>query len=216
VVKARRSGPAATRLVEETIALIAEKGGSADVNLREVSRRAGFSHTNVYNYYPGFDGLMWAAFRRVLIHYGEYLAHDLDGSLSPAEYLERLLTNLETYPERNPGLYRFIGSDPLGPEFPPDILETVTVMKRWLFDAFKACAPGVDAAVVESATNIITAYVDGETFNLINERVVPGEDIRGRVVSNSTRLFVMLTGLAPPAVGTVDHPTPPWREEPFD
>ncbi len=48
VVK-QRSGSTAERLIEETLALIAERGGSQDVKLREVSRRVGCAHTNVYN-----------------------------------------------------------------------------------------------------------------------------------------------------------------------
>jgi AcrR family transcriptional regulator len=159
-----------------------------------VSRRLGYAHTNVYNYFTSFEDLLWAAFRRVLDDYGSYLAHDLDDTLPTDEYLRRLITNLVTYPQRNPGLYRFIGSDPISAgDFPTDILDTVVEMKQQLFDAFKVCAPSADSAVVEEACNIVYAYVDGETFNLINQRIVPGEDIAGRVVGNAIRLFHLLT-----------------------
>jgi AcrR family transcriptional regulator len=189
--------PTAERFVDETLALIVEKGGSSDVNLRAVSRRVGCAHTNVYNYFDSFDDLLWAAFRATLDHYGEFLARDLDSSLPPGEHRQRLITNLVTYPQDNPGLYRFIGSDPVGPEFPSDILRTVVSMKRWLVDAFAASAPNTDPAVAEEACNIVYAYIDGETFNLINQRTVPGEDVAGRIVTNAMRLFSLLVPADP-------------------
>ncbi len=190
---AEQSPTTADRLVEETLALIAEKGGSQDVNLREVSRRVGCAHTNVYNHFSSFEDLLWAAFRRVLEDYADYLWHDLDTSLHTDEYRRRLITNLVTYPQNNPGHYRFIGSDPVGPGgFPDDVLETVGVMKTHLIEAFQAAAPWADPGEAEEACNIIYAYIDGETFNVINDRVVPGEDVRGRVVANALRLFSLL------------------------
>lgn len=202
----------AEALVGHTIALITEREGSHGVNMREVARRAGFAHTNVYNYYPSFDDLLWEAFRRVLRAYGAHLEGGLASGIPASEYLHRLITNLVSFPLESPGLYRFIGSDPLGPDFPADILETVAVMKDWLLQAFRACATGVEPSVADEACNIIYAYIDGETFNIINRRVVPGEDVAGRVAANALRLFDLLTG-----TGTTDdpvaHPTPPWRED---
>ena len=189
----RPSRISAQRYIDETVALIAERGGSADVNLREVSRRLGCAHTNVYNYFASFDDLLWSAFRAVLEDYGAYLRHDLEDALASDVYLRRLITNLVVYPQRNPGLYRFIGSDPLRSDIPGDILGKVVEMKQRLYADFRACVPGTDPAVADEACDIVYAYIDGETFNLINERVVPGEDVGGRVVANAVRLFTLLT-----------------------
>jgi AcrR family transcriptional regulator len=194
VTKRVRTGPTAERFVEETLSLIAERGGSHDVNLREVSRRVGCAHTNVYNYYASFDDLLWTAFRRTLRIYGEYLVNDLDDSLLSLEYFRRLVSNLAAFPLQNPGLYRFIASDPIDVEqIPDDVLEMVAGMKRWLFDAIKACGAQLGTNEAEVAGNIILAYVDGETFNLINGRVLPGEDVAGRVVDNALHLFALFT-----------------------
>lgn len=186
--------PTAERFIDTTLELIAEKGGSQGVNLREVARRMGCAHTNVYNYFDSFDDLLWSAFRRVLDDYGAHWMYGLDEAQTPDNHLILLVTNLVTYPQRNPGLYRFIGSDPISAgEFPADILATVVEMKQQLFAAFRHCAPEVDHAVVDEACDIVYAYIDGETFNLINQRVVPGEDVAGRIVDNAIRLFHLLT-----------------------
>jgi AcrR family transcriptional regulator len=193
-VKRRHTGLTANRFVQETLALISERGGSSGVNLREVSRRVGCAHTNVYNYFASFDELIWAAFGEALGLYGDFLVRDLDDTLPPGEYVRRLISSLAAFPEEQPGLYRFIGSDPMEADsIPADVLQTVGEMKQWLFDSVRSCYPlvGGDA---EEASNIVLAYIDGETLNLINGRVIPGEDVRGRIVDNSMRLLSLLAG----------------------
>mgnify|MGYP001827145301 CR=1 FL=1 len=183
------------RFVEVTLEVIAEAGGSQDVNLREISRRVGCAHTNLYNYYATYQDLLWEAFRRGLILYGEFIVEGLGDSMEPDEYLRRVITNLATYPEQYPGLYRFIASDPIDvEELPGDILEAVAGMKAWLTETFAAVSEGTSREASQVASDIVLSYIDGETLNLINGRVVPGEDVRGRVVANATRLFDLLTG----------------------
>ncbi len=198
----------ADRFVETTLELIATEGGAGPVNLRQVSRRMGCAHTNVYNYFAGFQDLLWSAFRRTLSIYGTWLTKDLDDSLEPDDYLRRVLVNLATFPQAHPGLYRFIASDrlPMG-DIPTDILDTVSDMKRWLSQALRAASKselGPDDATV--IADIVLAYVDGETLNLINERVVPGEDVHGRIVDNALRIYRLLVldatnGKPPPQRG---------------
>jgi AcrR family transcriptional regulator len=200
----------AERLIEATLELIAERGGSTRVNLREVARRVGCAHTNVYNHFAGYDDLLWAAFRRVLVLYGRAMSQGLDDACSPSEYYRRLVTNLAGFPQECPGLYRFIGSDPFGgSQIPPDVLETVAVMKQWMCDAFQASAPGISADAAADTCYIVYAYLDGESFNLINERTVPGEDVEGRMVDNAVRLFALLTGDEGSRTGMVERPPYP-------
>lgn len=183
------------------LGLIVETGGSQNVNLRQISRRIGCAHTNCYNYFATYQDLRWAAFRRALYGYGEYVVHDLDDSLTPNEYIRRLITNLATYPEENQGLYRFIASDPIDLDaIPEDILVSVTAMKAWLVDVMEVAYPShVGAVEGERVANIVLAYIDGETLSLINGRVIPGEDVKGRVVENA---LLMIEELGTPVAKT--------------
>ena len=200
--------PTAERFVETALDLIEEQGGSLSVNLRQISRRMGCAHTNVYNYFDTYQDLLWEAFRRGLDTYGDYLIHDLSADLDAAEYLRRIVINLATFPEERPGLYRLIGSDPIDvAELPEDILEYVTGMKEWLAAAFQAAGgTGLEAAAAAQACDIVLSYIDGETLNLLNGREIPSEDLRGRIISNAEKLVELLTrnpgrkggALAPP------------------
>ena len=180
--------------METTLELIAEEGGSLNVNLRQISRRMGFAHTNLYNYFDSYQDLMWAAFRRALDIYARYLIKDLRPDMSPEDYVHQVLSNLAFFPQEHTGLSRLVGSDPIDvEEIPDDILHSVTHMKGWLSEVLAAASGAtLDAEEAASAADIVLAYIDGETLNLINGRVIPTEDLQGRIVSNAMRLFTLL------------------------
>ena len=199
------------RFIQTALEAIADEGGSLDVNLRQIARRMGCAHTNVYNYFDSFGDLLWAAFRRGLQTYAERLIRGLDVSLDAREYLRRVIANLAAFPQEQPGLYRFIGSDPLViDEVPEDVMVQVTQMKRWLAMACEAAAgPGVDPDGAREAADIMLAYIDGETLNIINGRVVPDEDPAARVEANAMRIFGLLTGSARAGLGQASRLQPP-------
>jgi AcrR family transcriptional regulator len=195
MVKKTKTGPTADRYIETTVELIAEKGGSADVNLREISRRIGCAHTNAYNYFASREDLVWHALRNVLLQYGSAISRGLDDSLSPRTYFRRMFRNMVEWSVENPGLHRFISSDPMDPEeIPRDIIESVIELKNWFAKVLKVLAHDRAAGDdLERLVDVTLGYLDGEVFNLINGRVLPGEDIAGRVIDNLERVFTLLT-----------------------
>ncbi len=195
MAKRNSKGPSRERFIEETLTLIAEKGGSRDVNLREISRRVGCAHTNAYNYFNNMDDLLWETFRRALHLYAEGITDGLDDRLSGYKYFDRLIRNMVGFAVDNPGLYRFIGSDPLNPEtIPKDIIETITGLKLFYLKVFRALGRGtITAKKADQAGNTILSYMDGEIFNLINGRYLPDDQIQGRIVGNIHNLFTLLT-----------------------
>ncbi|MCP4674201.1 MAG: TetR/AcrR family transcriptional regulator [Deltaproteobacteria bacterium] len=195
MAKRNSKGPPRERFIEETLTLIAEKGGSKDVNLREISRRVGCAHTNAYNYFNNMDDLLWAAFKRALLLYAEAITAGLEDSLSGYKYFDRLISNMVDFAVGNPGLYRFIGSDPLTPEsIPEEIVEIITGLKLYYLKVFRTLTKGtVTRAKADHAGNTILAYMDGEIFNLINGRYLPDEQVRGRIIGNIHQLFTLLT-----------------------
>jgi AcrR family transcriptional regulator len=195
MVKKNRTGPTSERYIEATLELVVERGGSAQVNLREISRRIGCAHTNVYNYFESREDLLWHAIRRVLKLYGDAISFGLDESKSRHTNFQQFIRNMVEWPVQNPGLHRLLSSDPLNPaQIPQDIIDAVTIMKDWITQVFKVLANDrIEGEDLESLVDIMLGYLDGEIFNLINGRVLPGEDIAGRVINNLERLFAILT-----------------------
>jgi AcrR family transcriptional regulator len=195
MTKRRTQGPTADRYIEATLAMIAESGGSTVINLREISRRIGCAHTNAYNYFSSREDLMWAAFRKTLRIFADAITEGLDHTLSGHAYFRRLFGNMIEWPLENPGLHRFISSDPLDPgQIPRDIIDTVSQIKRWLFDSLSSlCGDKMSSDEVVRLGDILLAYMDGEVLNLINGRVLSGENIAGRVLDNLERMFTLLS-----------------------
>lgn len=195
MVKKKRTGPTAERYIETTLELVVEQGGSTQVNLREISRRIGCAHTNAYNYFESREDLLWHVLRRALQQYGDAITSGLDGNKSPSSNFRRLMRNLVEWSINNPGLHRFISSDPIKPEdIPQDIIENVSTMKGWITKMLRAFADNqIDGERLRDLVDIMLGYLDGEVFNLINGRVLPDEDIAGRVINNLERLFSLLT-----------------------
>lgn len=193
VVK-KRSGPTAERFVEVTLELIEEQGGSQNVNLREVARRVGCAHTNVYNYFDGFSGLLWEALRRAVAQYARSLAGGLDDEMAPLDYFRQVVSNYVRFTREHPGLYRFISLDPVNDgDYPDEVIETVAALVEWLVDVIVACAPGTSRDDAENACFVIDAYISGESASLITGRALPGDDIAERMLDNAVRLFTLLT-----------------------
>ena len=195
MVRKKRTGELRDRYIEETLDLIAEKGGSMDVNLREISRRIGCAHTNAYNYFESFDDLLWEAYRSGLRMYGDFIIRGLSDDLSGHEYFEGLMRNMFEFGLENPGLHRFISSDPFSPEdIPEDIIECVIGMKAYFNEAvFTMCLGRVPREEADTIGDILLGYMDGELFNIINGRVLPNEEAEERVLGNLATLFTLLT-----------------------
>ena len=107
MVVRKRTGPTAERYVETTLELIAERGSSAEVNLREISRRIGCAHTNAYNYFESREDLLWHALRRVVELYCDAVSAGLNDGLSGHAYFRQVFGNMIEWSVENPGLHRF-------------------------------------------------------------------------------------------------------------
>jgi AcrR family transcriptional regulator len=47
------------RIIETALALILSEGGIQGLNLRRIARELRCAHTNLYNYFPDMDSLLW-------------------------------------------------------------------------------------------------------------------------------------------------------------
>jgi hypothetical protein len=95
-------------------------------------------------------------------------------------------------------------------EIPEDILDTVSRMKRWLSETLWVVSGSeLDPDDAAAIADIVLAYVDGETLNLINERVVPGEDVHSRIVENALRIYRLLVLEATAGDPSTDRAAPP-------
>ena len=196
----KKAGTTADEFVKATLEMIEDKGGSRDVNLRAVSRAIGCAHTNVYNYFEDFNALLWSAYREAIRIYGAHLVRELEEATTDRDYVERVLRNLATFSVDRPGLYRFINTDPLSiDDMPGDIMDYIGSLRDWFIQVIRLSIDGdVTEQQADDSASILIAYVSGEATDLINGRMLPGEDIAGRMVGNALRLYrLMATEMDP-------------------
>ena len=183
------------KFIEAMLETIDEKGGLSGVNLRMVAKKVGCAHTNAYNYFDGYDGLIFAAYDKALDLYGLAVVEGLDEIKSAGTYFIRFIQNIIDFALKNPGFYRFIGSD----DFPiqklgPETIKKAIELKTFFLDAFYAVTGHViDREESDVDANILMSYLDGELYNIINMRAFPDENVAERIIENTIRLIALFT-----------------------
>lgn len=131
----------AEQIVETTLDLINEKGGSRDVNLRKIARILKCHHTNIYNYFDGFDALLWASMDEALSRMLNYVTYELDKISGKSERIERLFTQFIRFYLENKGWFRLIWFDQMRGKRPEKnlsaMIRVVNVLTDVIWDLYK-------------------------------------------------------------------------------
>lgn len=187
------SNETAQRFVDEMIELIRKRETSIGVNLRDVAKKVGCAHTNAYNYFDGFDGLKQSALEQTLSIYEHHLKDGVDSMDSALDRFMKLCENYIQFGVVEPGLFRFVSSDPLDKEkVVLGVVDRIIHLKSYYLDLFyEVSQDHLTREVSDTKANIIMAYMDGETFNIVNERTLPGEQLEQRIISNVSELITL-------------------------
>ncbi|MDH8678666.1 hypothetical protein QE109_10935 [Fusibacter bizertensis] len=183
------------KYIEAMLELIAEKEGLTGVNLRMVSKRVGCAHTNAYNYFDGFDGLIFAAYDRALVLYGLAVVKGLDEIEDGGQYFLAFINNIINFALENPGYYRFIGSDSFNiKNLSIETIQKAIELKAFFLDVFYSVVkPVLDKEESDEDANILMSYIDGELFNIINMRAFPDDNTAKRMIFNTVKLVKLFT-----------------------
>lgn len=177
--------------VNTMLELILEKGGLTGVNLRLVSKRIGCAHTNAYNYFDGFDGLIFAAYDRALDLYGSAVIQDLNDISDGKACFLKFVTNIIDFALDHPGYYRFIGSDTFNIQgLSMETIGKAIQLKQFFLDLFYAVVrPYLSREESDISASILMSYLDGELFNIINGRAFPEDKVDVRITLYTERLL---------------------------
>lgn len=175
--------------------LIDETGGLTGVNLRMVSKRIGCAHTNAYNYFEGYDGLIFAAYDRAIILYGQEVVKGLEDIDDCGIYFITFIKNIINFALSHPGYYRFIGSDTFNVSgLASETIKKVIALKAFFLDTvYSVCQSNLTREASDKAANILMSYLDGELFNIINHRSFPDDQTETRMITNSIELINLFT-----------------------
>jgi AcrR family transcriptional regulator len=184
------------KFVDTMLELILEKGGLTGVNLRLVSKKIGCAHTNAYNYFDGFDGLIFAAYDRALDLYGSAVIQDLKATSNGKACFLKFVENIVEFALENPGYYRFIGSDPFNIQgLSSETIGKAIQLKQFFLDLVYAVVhPYLNREESDQCASIIMSYLDGELFNIINKRAFPEDQVNERIIEYTEKLLLLFIG----------------------
>lgn len=174
----------AERFVLATLELIEEKKGSRDVTLSEVAKNVGCAHTNAYNYFDGFGGLIVAALDRVLDVLETYIRMNLSKEKSALENLRGFYKGYIDFSIDHIGYYRFLNTDPGNVDMLPEtMVNRITDLRGLSRDiVYVLMETEYSREASDHISDIITTYVEGDIANLINERLLDGQVVNSESI----------------------------------
>ena len=183
------------KFIEAMLELIHENGSLTGVNLRMVAKKVGCAHTNAYNYFDGYEGLIYAAYDQALILYALAVVEGLDSIKDRASYFLQFIKNIISFALNYPGYYRFIGSDvfDLSGLHPETIQKAIDLKNFFLQTFYLVTEKNLSKETSDDYANILMSYIDGELYNIINMRSFPDDNTEARIMDNTIKLVQMFT-----------------------
>lgn len=180
-------------IVETALALINEEGSSTRVNLREIARRLGCAHTNIYNYYPSLDELLWDAHAAALRRMAEAVTSaPVKGG--PEKSLHAFYSAYAGFYLSNRGLFSLLWQDSLSGERPERHRADAEEMVRLLVDHLGAAYQGaIEWKALHDVLHRVHCYLHGEVSIFIHGRGLIRDEAKFRAyaVSQCVRMTML-------------------------
>jgi len=182
------------RILQVSLEMIVENKTSTTLNLREIARKAGCAHTNLYNYFHDLDDLRW----QCLVPAYKRLTGQSDfGQLNPLiRGLAQFRHFMEAYIEaiiENPGLYRFLMFEDIPGEIPQEVQSGLAEINNNFSEVIRIGGEGkISEYQLERLQDLIMAYFHGEMANLIGRktfRAFPAAQQKEEIIQNCVLLY---------------------------
>jgi len=179
-------------IIEITLALVEENGGIKNVTLRDIAKRVGCAHTNLYNYFTSIDEIFWEALGEVILRMMDYASSDVSIKKNPEENFYLVLSNIIEFSLNHPGWYRLLWLETLSGDPPEQIW-------RLLQKPGEGFTNGIIIASNNTLTqekailigDILHSYLHGELCKWINHRsfINTREETKVKILLNLKHLF---------------------------
>lgn len=194
-MQANRKNVSKDLIIEMTLALVEEKEGIKDVNLREIAKRIGCAHTNLYNYFHSLDEILWESLGRVLIKMMEYTGSiDFSRETDPKERFYSVISSIIDFSMDHTGWYRLIWLEAIGGE---PSTEIAGIMRKpseeFTEEIIKAKGKALSLDEAYSLGDMIHGYLHGELCKWINGRSLARDktEEKAKILVNVRKLFEM-------------------------
>jgi AcrR family transcriptional regulator len=182
-------------IIETTLGLIDENGGIKNVTLRDIAKKIGCAHTNLYNYFNSLDEIFWESLADALLKMMYYCGNHLTTETDYEEELYSLLSNLIDFSMDYPGWYRLIWLETIGGNPSPEVAEILSMPgKELIKEITKASNSKFSAEKASLIYDILHGYLHGELCKWINSRsfINTREETKIKLLSNLKYLYKLM------------------------
>lgn len=182
-------------ILEKTLNLIDERNGIKDVTLRDIAKKVGCAHTNLYNYFDSLDDIFWEALGDVLNKMMEFSVEGLENEKNAEKALNMVLSRMIDFSIKHPGWYRLIWLDSLSGKPSPKIMEILKTPSVRFEEFIKTAMGEATQEKAHSIANIMMCYLHGELCIWLNSRSLEDnkESAKKRILSNLQKIYRQLS-----------------------
>lgn len=181
-------------ILENALLLIDERDGIRNVTLRDIAKKIGCAHTNLYNYYGSLEEIFWESLAQVLIKMMNYSGEGLNTISKPKEAVYTILSRFIDFSMDHPGWYRLTWLDLLSGKPSPQVEAILQTPGGNLAELIQVTNEEITKEKAESIAQILVGYIQGEITIWLNGRSLTndGEVIKQRAMTNLKKLYELL------------------------
>ncbi len=182
-------------ILETTLSLIEENRGIKNVTLRDIAKKIGCTHTNLYNYFSSLDEIFWESLGLALLKMMEYGRPCLTTERANEEELYLLLSNLIDFSMKHPGWYKLIWLETIGGSPSSEVSEILSkpgkALNKVIIEASNNKLSEEKAILIG---DILHSYLHGQLCKWINNRsfINSSEEIKIKLLSNLKYLYKVM------------------------
>jgi AcrR family transcriptional regulator len=186
------------RIIATTLALIQDQNDLQGLNLREIARALGCAHTNLYNHFPSYTGLLWETLSAVQTKFMAVLKENISGAKTAEMKLRSFFsTFLQVYLD-NKGWFRLAWLEYIGDNRPQSNIETTKRTREELDRYAAGIWEGISGTVpdmkkISRVMHTTHCYIIGEISNYISgRRLIDNEaQFKKNTAREAMRLFLL-------------------------
>ena len=181
-------------ILETTLSLIDKNEGIKNVTLRDIAKKVGCAHTNLYNYFSSLDEIFWEALGKVLIIMMDCSSNGLSNKKDDEEKFFLILSNLIDFSMEHPGWYRFIWFESIGGNPSHEVTKILKKPGEGFSDLIKVNNKNISSEKASYIGSILHSYLHGELCKWINNRsfINTIEETKAIILSNLKYLYKLL------------------------
>lgn len=184
------------QIVETALELMKKRRDSLRLNLREIARTLGCAHTNLYNYFPSYNDLLWETHAALQDVFLGTIIRKLETANTPELRLSYFFEAIVDMYVSNEGWFRLSWHEYIGGERPPQDIEATqranSEINRCVSEIWSELSGAYpDAEQTQRVLHNTHCYIIGEISNYVFGRgLIQNEvEFKAYITHEATHMF---------------------------